>query len=238
MNTCNLFLVWALRASARSIRRHTLSVSDTTKAGTTQDRSAMGIDWDEYGAGSAFQDRDETGSATVCDSDLRSALPTFTFDAALKSKDHESLTAFAPSRQDLELKRLAADLTITIPCLLAMVTVMVVGLGVIINKQFDNITWPIQELVSLNDPDRKCPYAERLTCLDDGRILLDIHYNQYAGGVLPDCESVEGLADTASSQSLKEHHAHRHKRFQDGSRCIQIRQRKADFEKRFTGKGV
>lgn len=148
MNACNLFLVWALRASANSVKRHTMSVSNPTMASTAQERSAMGIDWDEYGAGSAFQNRNEAGLATVSDSNLRSAMPTFTFDAAHKSQDHESLAAFAPSRQDLELKRLAADLTITIPCLLAMVTVMIVGLGVIINKQFDNITWPIQELVS------------------------------------------------------------------------------------------
>jgi hypothetical protein len=110
-------------------------------------KPALGIDWDELGAGAAFQGQNSAGSATVCDSFVHSTIPTFGLHSSKHGKTGPG-TAFAPSPQDIAMRRLTADLSITIPCLLAMVIIMVVGLAVIIEKQFDNITWTIQEFVS------------------------------------------------------------------------------------------
>lgn len=148
MNACNLLLVWTLRVNASSVKRdtQTWSSSNLTAHATPQQVAELGVDWEQLGVGSAF--KGNTGRATVADSSLRSAMPAKLFDTSAKSQDHESNTAFAASPQDIALRRLAADLTITIPCLLAMVIVMVVGLSVLIEKQFEHLTWTIQEYVS------------------------------------------------------------------------------------------
>lgn len=136
MNLCNLFLVWTLRSGARFLRwnNKNTALQDTT---VVQEPSWEGMDTN---TGFSF------GSATVTNSSLRASMPT----RKSKASECREIKVFAPTTQDVAMQRLTADLSITIPCVLVLVVIMVVGLGVLIDKQFDRLTWTIQEFVGLH----------------------------------------------------------------------------------------
>lgn len=175
MNAFNLLLVFTLKSSVKFINEHGGSGSHSTGA----------IVWEK-----ASEAPIEPG-CTGCTRKLRKSSRLFGGRSVqdTRTSQTESRETFALSTQDLAMKRLAADLTIAIPCVLAMVIIMVVGLGVLIQKQFERLTWTIQEFVSdicrsslLRRPITYPP----LSPVDHRRILLYLHDYHYHCNVFLD----------------------------------------------------
>lgn len=49
--------------------------------------------------------------------------------------------------QTVAMRRLAADLSTTIPCILALALTILVELAILVNRRFMNMTWALQEFV-------------------------------------------------------------------------------------------
>lgn len=134
MNAFNLLLVFTLKSSVKFINEHGGSGSAGTGA----------ITWEKP--------PDEAPIESGCTGFSRKLINSGIFGGKAaretKASQTDSGQTFTPSSQGLAMKRLAADLSIAIPCVLAMVIIMVVGLGVLIQKQFEHLTWTIQEFVS------------------------------------------------------------------------------------------
>lgn len=139
MNTCNLFLVWTLRSSVKFINSRSQSHSVTGPPATG------GINWDAK----VEEGQIDSGCRGFTRRIWNSSLFGSKAEPGTSSSQVGTFQTYSPSNQDMAMKRLAADLSVAIPCVLAMVTIMVVGLAVLIDKHFENLTWTIQEFVRL-----------------------------------------------------------------------------------------
>lgn len=105
--------------------------------------------------------------------------------------------------QTVAMRRLAADLSTTIPCILALALTILVELAILVNRRFMNMTWALQEFVS--DLSAYFLYTclrPNFFSLDHGQFLLCLLLLQYLGFKLLDIQPSACVESTTGNRPV------------------------------------
>jgi hypothetical protein len=139
MNLFNLLLVISLRQSIRAAKARTSSGaygSDEKKLTGADRNSRFSL------ASSVVKMKQKRTSK-----DYKAKAASFSCTSQLPSSEIDSNLPFSLTPQDVAMSRLAADLSIVIPCVLIMVIIMVCGLSILVDRRFDISSWSLHEFV-------------------------------------------------------------------------------------------